>query len=167
MGSKASFKGHPIHPMLIPFPIALWIFSLVSDFIYVFGAGSMVWREMALYTMAGGLIGALAAAVPGYIDYRSIKEAQTAAIGWWHMVINLTVVMLYTINMLLRLVSDNNVAAPIFLSLVGVGLLGISGWLGGEMVYVHGVAVEQPASRGVKMDTGQGTAHTRKRTGTL
>ena len=62
-----------IHPMLIPFPIALWIFSLASDCIYLFDRRP-VWKDVALYTMIGGIIGALAAAIPGYIDYRSLTD---------------------------------------------------------------------------------------------
>jgi len=53
MASPASVGKHPIHPMLIPFPIALWIFSLICDLIYVMGWGGIVWKETAFYTMAG------------------------------------------------------------------------------------------------------------------
>ena len=60
--------------MLIPFPIALWIFSLASDCIYLFDFGGPVWKDVALYTMIGGIIGALAAAIPGYIDFRSLTD---------------------------------------------------------------------------------------------
>src|SRR6185295_15598947 len=66
----ASIKKHPLHPMLVPFPIALWIFSLVCDLIVVLVLGGPVWKDVAFYTMAGGFVGALAAAAPGYLDYR-------------------------------------------------------------------------------------------------
>ena len=83
MASPASVGKHPIHPMLIPFPIALWIFSLISDLIYGMGWGGIVWKETAFYTMAGGLIGALAAAIPGYLDYRTttVPAIQKSAVG--------------------------------------------------------------------------------------
>ena len=58
--------------MLVPFPIGLWVFSLVCDLIFAFGATSPVWKTVALYSMAGGIIGALAAAVPGLIDLLSL-----------------------------------------------------------------------------------------------
>lgn len=141
MATPASFQKHPIHPMLIPFPIGLWIFSLVCDVIYMMGFGGMVWKDMALYTMIGGLLGALAAAVPGYIDYRSITDPAVKRIGLWHMVTNLSIVVLFALNVLLRMTSET-ASIPIILSVLGVSLLGLSGWLGGELVYVHGIAVE-------------------------
>ena len=152
MATPASIHKHPIHPMLIPFPIALWIFSLVCDVIYMAGLGDAIWQDMALYTMIGGLLGALAAAVPGYLDYHSITDAAVKRVGFWHMVINLSIVVLFALNILLRLVGEaENI--PIILSIVAVTLLGLSGWLGGELVYVHGIAVEPHAdAKGKKQE---------------
>jgi uncharacterized membrane protein len=143
MASSASLQKHPIHPMLIPFPIALWIFSLVCDVIYAMGWGSAVWNDMAFYTMAGGVLGALAAAIPGYVDYRSLTDPAVQKIGQWHMLINLSIVLLYVINLWLRMGNTPGAALPIILSVLAVAMLGISGWLGGELVYVHGVGVVQ------------------------
>ena len=152
MATPASIHKHPIHPMLIPFPIALWIFSLVCDLIYITGLGDAIWQDMALYTMIGGLVGALAAAVPGYLDYRSITDPAVKRVGFWHMVTNLSIVVLFTLNILLRLVWEAE-NLPIILSIVAVTLLGLSGWLGGELVYVHGVAVEPHAgAKGKKQE---------------
>jgi uncharacterized membrane protein len=128
--------------MLIPFPIALWIFSLISDLIYGMGWGGIVWKETAFYTMAGGIIGALAAAIPGYLDYRTTTVPAIQKIGGWHMRINLFLVVLFSINLWLRTSSEPGAALPVILSVVGVAMLAVSGWLGGEMVYVHGAAVE-------------------------
>jgi uncharacterized membrane protein len=88
------------------------------------------------------VLGALAAAIPGYLDYRSLADPQTAKIGKWHMLINLSIVVLFAINLSLRMWSEPGAVLPILLSLIGIGLLGVSGWLGGELVYVHRVAVE-------------------------
>ena len=142
MASPASVGKHPIHPMLIPFPIALWIFSLISDLIYGMGWGGIVWKETAFYTMAGGIVGALAAAIPGYLDYRTTTVPAIQKIGGWHMRINLFLVVLSSINLWLRTSSEPGAALPVILSVVGVAMLAVSGWLGGEMVYVHGAAVE-------------------------
>jgi len=138
--------------MLVALPIGLWIFSLVSDVIYVMKWGSFVWSDVAFYTMAGGLVRALLAAVPGFVDLLSMPAGKTKTIGIWHMGINLTVVVLYAANLWLRLTSSTTSSFPIALSVVAVVMLGVSGWLGGEMVYVHGVAV-QPQS-------GTSTEHT-------
>lgn len=142
MASPASIQKHPIHPMLIPFPIGLWIFSLLCDVVYAMGWGGAVWNDMAFYTMVGGIIGALAAAVPGYIDYRSLTDPQTTTIGRWHMLVNLSIVVLFAINLSLRMWSEPGAVLPVLLSLVGIAMLGVAGWLGGELVYVHRVAVE-------------------------
>jgi uncharacterized membrane protein len=142
MASPASIQKHPIHPMLIPFPIGLWIFSLVCDVVYAMGWGTVVWNDMAFYTMVGGVLGALAAAVPGYLDYRSLSDPNVKSIGQWHMLINLSIVVLFVINLSLRMWSEPGAVLPILLSLIGIGMLTVSGWLGGELVYVHRVAVE-------------------------
>ncbi len=142
MKSRAGIAGHPIHPMLVPFPIALWIFSLASDFIYLFGFGGPVWKDIALYTIVAGVGGGLAAAVPGYLDYRGITEPLTAKIAERHMIINVSLVVLFSINVLLRLSTGPHAIAPVVLSVVGVAGLAISGWLGGELVYVKGVGVQ-------------------------
>src|SRR5215211_607515 len=106
MATPASIGKHPIHPMLIPFPIALWIFSAVCDLVYTFGLGDALWKDMAFFSMAGGVIGALIAAVPGYLDYRSLATRDVQRIGLWHMTINLSIVILFTINLWLRMVSE-------------------------------------------------------------
>jgi uncharacterized membrane protein len=142
METRATVAEHPVHPMLIPFPIALWIFSLASDLIYLFGFGGPVWKDVALYTMTGGIIGGLAAAIPGYIDYRSLTDPVTVRIAQMHMVMNVGLVVLFTVNAVLRILNGNEALLPVFLSLLGVAGLAVSGWLGGELVYVQGVAVQ-------------------------
>jgi uncharacterized membrane protein len=136
MKTPASIAGHPIHPMLVAIPIGLWIFSLVCDLAPLFGAASPSWPIVALYTLAGGIAGALLAAVPGFIDLLSLASPirRTALI---HMGINLTVVALYAVNLWLRL----NGTTLVWLSVLALGLLVVSGWLGGKMVFEHGVGV--------------------------
>jgi len=145
MGSRASLLKHPIHPMLVPFPIALWIFSLISDAVYGLGWGGTLWNEMAFYTMAGGIVGALAAAVPGLIDYLSMSDQETSKIAKIHMIVNLIVVGIFIADLWLRTMFAPGAGLPVVLSFIGVALLGFSGWLGGELVYVHGVGVESSA----------------------
>src|SRR5215471_10029839 len=142
MASPASIAKHPIHPMLVAFPVGLLIFSLISDIIYLARWGGPVWNDVAMYTMAGGIVGALLAAVPGFVDLFSITNPRVKRIGIWHMSINLVVVVLFLINCLMRYQAPRGTAGPIWLSVIGIVLLAVSGWLGGEMVYVHGVAVE-------------------------
>ena len=141
MRTPASIAGHPIHPMLVPLPIGLWIFSLVCDLIYVLGWGGDTFSTVAFYTMVGGVIGGLIAALPGLIDMLSLP-AEPKKVALVHMSLNLTIVALYVVNIVLRVANPENLGAPVWLSVIAVALLAVSGWLGGKMVYEHGVAVE-------------------------
>ena len=150
MKSRASIAGHPIHPMLVVFPIGLFVFSFLCDLIY-FGTGNVVWSEVAYYTMAGGIVGGVVAAIPGAMDLFALPYSKTRSIGIAHMTINLIVVALFAINLWIRSAGMPDATGPVWLSGVGVVLLAVSGWLGGEMVYVHGAGVgPAPTESGVK-----------------
>lgn len=140
MHTPAQIRRHPLHPILVAIPIGLWVFSFACDLAYLWGEGNSNWSMVAFYTMMGGVIGALIAAVPGAIDMISLPDAlKRTAIT--HMAINLSVVILYLINAWMRLSGVSEVL-PVCLSALSVALLGVSGWLGGKMVYEHGVAVD-------------------------
>jgi len=140
MRTPASIAGHPIHPMLVAIPIGLWIFSLVCDLVHTSGSSNPAWPTVAIYTMGGGIVGALLAAVPGLIDLLSLPPGpRKTAIA--HMSINLTVVVLYIINFWMRLNAPDKGGSVVWLSVIAIALLVVSGWLGGKLVYVHGVAV--------------------------
>ncbi len=139
--TPASIAKHPIHPMLIVFPIGLWVFSFVCDLVWLAG-GAAIWRDVAFYTMAGGILGALMAAIPGVADFLSIRDPQVRLVAWAHLLINLSVVALYAVNLWLRTWTPPLAVLPVVLSAIAVILLAISGWLGGELVYVHGLGVE-------------------------
>jgi uncharacterized membrane protein len=143
MRTPASIAGHPIHPMLVPIPIGLWIFSLVCDLIAAGGSSNPAWQTVALYTMGGGIIGALLAAVFGLIDLLSLPPGPRRT-ALTHMAINLVVVALFLVNFWMRYNAQGGRAA-LWLSIVAIGLLVISGWLGGKMVYEHGIGVSAPA----------------------
>jgi uncharacterized membrane protein len=127
--------------MLVALPIGLWIFALVCDVVRAAGSDAN-WGTVATYCVAAGIVGALIAAVPGLIDYFSIDEAEMKHIGTLHLAVNLGAVVIFAINLWLRfrLPAESNV--PLALSIIGVLAIGIGGWLGGEMVYVKGMAVE-------------------------
>jgi uncharacterized membrane protein len=156
MASPASIGGHPVHPMLIPFPIGLWVFSLVADIIYLW-RGNQVWRNyIAFYTLLAGIIGAVAAAVPGLIDWLSIKDRNVVKIANWHARLNVSALLIFAASFYLRTTRGSSLvseayAIPIALSVLGVILISISGYLGGEMVFRHGVAVDQQPDTGTKM----------------
>ncbi|HEY9446402.1 MAG TPA: DUF2231 domain-containing protein [Burkholderiales bacterium] len=141
MRTPASIAKHPIHPMLVPIPIGLWIFSLVCDLTFLLGSGASLWYTLAFYTMIGGLIGAVLAAIPGFIDMLSLAGLRRR-IALTHMTLNLVIVALYAANIGMRINGAENSTLPIILSVIAIAMLLVSGWLGGHMVYVYRVAVD-------------------------
>lgn len=141
MASPASVKKHPLHPMLVAVPIGLWVFALVCDIVAATGATGP-WKTVALYSVVGGIVGALIAAVPGLIDYFSIDEAAMKRIATFHLVVNVGALLVFAIDLWARLALPTTSFVPLILSIIGVIGIGIGGWLGGEMVYVKGMAVE-------------------------
>ena len=146
MASKASIAGHPIHPMLVSIPIGLFVFSLVADIAARAGWGE-AWPVVAFYCMGGGIVGALLAAVFGLVDLLSMTDERVKKVGLAHMAIMLVVVTLYVVNFALRWQGAPVAGAPFTLSVFAILLLLAGGWLGGHMVFVHGVAVAQPGAQ--------------------
>jgi uncharacterized membrane protein len=97
----------------------------------------------SLFTvLAGGIVGAIVAAVPGLIDYFSIDEAAMRRIANFHLIFNSAALVVFGMNLWTRFALPAGSPTPLILSIVGVVGIGIGGWLGGEMVYVKGMAVE-------------------------
>ena len=151
MASPASIGGHPVHPMSVPFQIGLWVFSFIADLIYLW-RGNPIWRNyIAFYTLLGGIIGAAAAAVPGLIDWLSLKDSKVVRIANWHARLNVIALLIFAASFYLRTTSGAGLVSgsytiPVALSVLGVILISISGYLGGEMVFKYRVAVDQPPS---------------------
>jgi len=138
--TPASVDKHPLHPILVAFPIGLWLFSLVCDLVHQFGH-EKIWSVMAWYAMVAGLLGALAAAVPGVIDFFAITDPRAGRVALLHLAVNAGLVLLFGVNAWLRTLLSPTSMVPLLLSVVGIAGLTVSGWLGGELVYVHRVGV--------------------------
>jgi uncharacterized membrane protein len=143
--SGARIAQHPIHPMLVVVPLGLWIAALAFDIVAAL-TGNAAWQTLAFWNIVGGIVGALMAAVPGFVDYRGL-QGRVARIATWHMILNLGAVALFAINAYVRTRVGPESAWPLTLSVVGVAGVLVSGWLGGEMVYVERVGVEEPGAR--------------------
>jgi uncharacterized membrane protein len=157
MASPASIGGHPVHPMIIPFPIGLWVFSLFADFIYLW-RGNPVWRDyISFYTLLAGIIGATVAAIPGFIDWLSLKDPKVVKVANWHARLNVIALLIFAASFYLRTTSGAGLVSgsytiPVALSVLGVILISISGYLGGELVFKHGVAVDAQPSNPIASD---------------
>jgi uncharacterized membrane protein len=144
MHTPASVRGHPLHPMLVPIAIGCWVFSFVADLIFLAIGARDPWNLLAYYTMLGGIVGALLAALPGLVDMLSLPSGGIKRTALTHMGINLTVVAMFAYNAWLRHASPESLTLPIALSAVAIVMLLVSGWLGGKMVFEGAVGVHGP-----------------------
>ena len=137
--------GHPLHPILVHIPTALWPAALVFDLLTRFDVGGNPLVYTSFYAILFGLVAAAAAVPAGLADWWEIKPDRPARkLGIYHMALNALVTLLFLVNLLWRLDhrDDESVATgPLLLSVIGVALLAVSGYLGGRMVYDYGIAV--------------------------
>jgi uncharacterized membrane protein len=132
--------------MIIPFPIGLWVFSLIADLIYLW-RGNLVWRDwIAFYALLAGIIGAALAAVFGIIDWLSIEDREVKKVADWHARLNVIALLVFAASFYLRTTGGQRMLGgsytiPLLLSVLGVILISVSGYLGGELVFRYGVAV--------------------------
>jgi uncharacterized membrane protein len=146
MRSKARLLGHPIHPMLIVFPLGLLATAVIFDIVHgITGNGG--WTGIAYYLIAAGVIGGLVAAVFGLIDWLGIPSGTRAKrVGAFHGLTNLSVVVLFAVSWFVRREAPTDPATIAYvLSAVGAGAALIGGWLGGELVDRLGVGVDDGA----------------------
>lgn len=146
----ARLLGHPLHPLLVHFPIALWGMSFVFDLLSLKLGPAMV--EAARYNVLGGIIAAVVAGLTGVLDYFTHLRPGSPArrIGRYHAALNGLALGLFSASLILRWQLKGAPVTPrlpIVLSAVGVAVLGISGYLGGVMVYNHGVGVDLTRAR--------------------
>ena len=147
MDSRAKIAGHPIHPMLIVFPLGLLATAVIFDIVHLAGADPF-FSHMAFWMIAAGVIGGLLAAVFGLVDWLAIPSRTRAkAIGAWHGIGNVVVVGLFIISWALRYGDPLHPPAGAYvLSFIAVALALVTGWLGGELVDRLGIGVDEGAN---------------------
>lgn len=138
--STAAIAGHPIHHMLVVFPIAFLIGAFGADITFL-ATQDALWTQMAYWLLVAGIVTALAAAVPGMIDFITIGRVRSLWIAWAHLSANLVVVALALINVGVRLADPAAGASGwgVWISGAQTALLLFSGWLGGELAYRYGI----------------------------
>jgi uncharacterized membrane protein len=148
MESRAKVLGHPLHQMLIVFPLGLLVTSVVFDGLYYFGGRNPRWADVSYWMIVAGLIGGVAAALPGWIDWFAIPSGTRAkAIGLWHGLGNAVGVLgLFGASWYFRKDDPGNPPdLALLLSLGGFLTGGVTAWLGGELVDRLGVGVDPGA----------------------
>lgn len=147
MQSKARFLGHPIHPVLVVFPLGLLAAAAAFDIVALI-QGDAFWYRISFWLIAAGIIGGLCAAVFGAIDWFAIPRRTRAwRIGLLHGGINIVVVTMFAVSWWIRDKAGQIPSmAALTLSFVAVALSFVAGWLGGELVDRLGVGVEDNAN---------------------
>ena len=159
MRSRFKVLGHPAHPILVVFPLGLYPIALFCDIIFLalfFGFGTLdgFWWRMAFWSLIFGAVGTLMAALPGLIDYLNIPtDAPAKRTASFHLITSMFIVILTLSSIVLRNWGDAPhtlnfgpttsifyiaILLNVFLNM----LLPFQGWLGGHLVYAHGIGVE-------------------------
>jgi uncharacterized membrane protein len=137
-----TFAGHPLHPQLVEFPLGLLPFSFAMDLMHL-TTGDQSYADAAYYSMAGGMLGGLAAGATGFADYLTIPDnthsKKTANV---HATLNLGIMGMYGLNLFLRKGRRSPGVVPTLLSALGTLGLVASAWYGGELVYELGMRVK-------------------------
>ena len=170
MESRFKLAGHPLHQMLIVFPLGLLATAVVFDVIFLV-TDNPTWAQAAYYMIGAGVITGLAAAVPGTVDWMAIPGGTRAKrVGLIHGVGNVVVVVLFALSWYLR--RENPTLPPtgaVVAGLLGAGISVITAWLGGELVNRLGVGVDDgahlDAPSSLTSQSAKGTATSRGETG--
>jgi uncharacterized membrane protein len=137
--------GHPFHPMMVTVPIGCWVASLVFDIVSKSSdSNASAFARGSAWLIGIGIVGALVAAALGLMDFMTVpKGTRARRIGLTHMLINSVVLVLFVVDLLVRRSQgfDRVRTGPLVLTVVALVLLGVSGWLGGQLSYRYGVRV--------------------------
>lgn len=141
--SRAAVGGHPLHPMIIHFPVAALIGLVATDAAYWVTVDPF-WARTGLWLAGVGALGGWVASAVGLIDLLTVARIRQKITAWCHTVLAVTMLSIATLNWLLR-VSDDVVAVSAggpWLTLVTAILIGLTAKLGGRLVYEHAVGVD-------------------------
>ncbi len=148
-GSVAAIGGHPLHPMLVPIPIGALAMAFGAD-IALMVTAEPFWAEAAKWLLLAALVFGVLAAVVGFIDLVGINRARTMGVGLGHAIGNVLMLVITGINYLLRAGGEAEAASSygIILTAIAVLLVMLTGWLGGELVFRHGIGVTRKVGSG-------------------
>lgn len=139
---RLRFAGHPLHPALVHFPLALWFTAVLWDVVGCWQAGTL-WWQLAYWSLALGLVLAFPAIVTGFLDYLALPpDAAGMNVAINHMMAMMTATAAFGASWVARALNGAAQAPSLWAIAFAVGgavLLAVGGWLGGTLVYRHGV----------------------------
>lgn len=147
IGSKMAIKGHPLHPALIHFPVAALIGLVATDIAWWITA-DVFWARAGLWLAGVGAFGGWISGLVGMLDLTLVYRIRRLVAAWCHAIMAVMLLSLASLNWLLRLGDPEALILPwgLYVSLLSAGMISITGFLGGQLVYEYGVGVdlEQP-----------------------
>ena len=143
--SSIAILGHPIHPIVVTFPIAFLSGVAGTDLAYWLTRGEF-WAEASMWLLGVGLLSGILAGIVGMFDFVRIPRVRERRAGWAHMILNVALLVLTVANFSLRFFSSKSAILPtgLVLSLIVATLLLVSGWYGGELTFRHKVGIVGP-----------------------
>jgi uncharacterized membrane protein len=140
--TKVAVAGHPIHPMLVTFPIAFLSGTLGSDLAFLY-FGDLFWARMSLWLVGAGTVMGVLAGIAGTVELLAIAGIRRRAAAWSHFITAVMLLALSFTNWMLRIGDPAAAVWPLglYLSVVMMGMLAIAGWLGGHLVFEHQVGI--------------------------
>nr|WP_240931488.1 DUF2231 domain-containing protein [Azotobacter chroococcum] len=140
--SRAALGGHPLHPMMIHFPVAALFGLVASDLGYLL-SGDPFWARASLWLAGVGAFGGWLASIAGLVDLFSVRRIRRLVTGWCHAILAVMMLSLASLNWLQRYLDAEQILPwGLYLSLLTALLIGLAGWLGGRLVYEHAVGVD-------------------------
>ncbi|HIK16359.1 MAG TPA: DUF2231 domain-containing protein [Leptolyngbyaceae cyanobacterium M33_DOE_097] len=140
--STVAIAGHPLHPLIVTFPIAFLVGAFGTDLGYWL-TNDPFWARASLWLLGAGFISGIVAALTGMSDFLKIDRVRKRSAGWVHMSGNVAALLLTLANWVRRIGNPVDTVLPlgIIISLIVALLLGVTGWYGAELIYRHKVAV--------------------------
>ncbi|AJE15029.1 MULTISPECIES: DUF2231 domain-containing protein [Stutzerimonas] len=142
--SNAAIGSHPLHPMMIHFPVAALIGLLPADLAYLWTLDPF-WQRGGLWLAGVGAFGGWVASIAGLIDLLSVRDIRRKVTAWCHAILAVMMLSLASLNWLLRyqgLGADEGALWGLYLSVITALLISLAAFLGGRLVYEHAVGVD-------------------------
>ncbi len=141
-GSRVAIAGHPIHAMLVTFPIAFLMSVVATDLAWI-ATGDFFWLRLSMWLAGVGAIAGAVAGVAGTIELLLIPGVRRRGVSWSHFVAAVMLISVAFTNWYLRLAGGEDMVIPwaFTLSVLGAVLVAVAGWLGGNLVFDHRIGV--------------------------
>ncbi|MDX3893249.1 DUF2231 domain-containing protein [Pusillimonas sp.] len=142
--TAVALGSHPLHPMVVPFPIAFLITALATDLAFLATLDEF-WARLSLWLLGAGTFMGVAAGMIGAAEMLIIRSIRRRAAAWSHFVVAVMLLSVAFLNWFMRLSDPVSTLYPwgIGLSFLGFLLVSAAGWLGGKLVFEERVGVKE------------------------